>query len=469
MSQNKLKFNFYGAAQEVTGSNNLLEVEIGGKKTKLLVDCGLFQGSKINDERNDKPFLYNPQDIDALVVTHAHLDHAGRIPKIVKNGFRGKIFSTLPTRDLSQIMLIDSLGILRKQLGNNQGRELIYTEEDVEKAMSQWVTVGYHEEFSIGGLKINLKEAGHILGSAIVEVVAKGNTSGHAKGGAKIVFSGDLGDSPSPLLNDAEKITDADFLVVESTYGNKKHEGMAETEVKLERIIEDTMFRNGVLMIPAFSLERTQKILFQINNLVEGGRIPRVPIFLDSPLSIKATEIYKKNSRYYGESAKELLLSGDDIFNFPGLKMTLATEESRRINNIPSPKIIIAGSGMCNGGRILHHLRQYLGDSKNTLLIVSFQVAGSLGRRLSEGEKVVKIFGEDVLVEADVHKIEGYSAHSDSDGLYDFVKNSADTLKKVFVNHGEPEASLFLVQKIRDCLGLDAVAPKFGDSHMLNF
>lgn len=463
MSQNKLKFNFYGAAQEVTGSNNLFEAEIGGKKTKIIVDCGLFQGSKINDERNDKPFSYNLQGIDALVVTHAHLDHIGRIPKLVKNGFRGKIFSTLPTRDLSQIMLIDSLGVLRKQLGNNGGRELIYTDEDVEKAMSQWVTVEYHEEFSIGGLKINLKEAGHILGSAMVEVAAGGLKP------VKIVFSGDLGDSPSPLLNDAEKITDVDFLVVESTYGNKNCEGRAETELKLERAIEDTMFRGGVLMIPAFSLERTQKILFQINNLVESGRIPRVPIFLDSPLSIKATEIYKKNSRYYDESAKELLLSGDDIFNFPGLKMTLGTEESREINNIPSPKIIIAGSGMCNGGRILHHLKHYLGDSKNTLLLVSFQVAGSLGRRLSEGEKVVKIFGEDILVEADVHKIEGYSAHSDSDGLYDFVKNSADTLKKVFVNHGEPEASLFLVQKIRDCLCLDAVAPKFGDSYTLNF
>lgn len=468
MSQNKLKFNFYGAAQEVTGSNNLLEAEIGGKKTKLLVDCGLFQGSKINDERNDKPFPYNPQDIDALVVTHAHLDHIGRIPKLVKNGFRGKIFSTLPTRDLSQIMLIDSLGVLRKQLGNNQSRELIYTDEDVEKAMSQWVKVEYHEEFSIGGLKINLKEAGHILGSAMVEVAANGNSDGRARP-VKIVFSGDLGDSPAPLLNDAEKITDADFLIIESTYGNKNSEGRAETELKLERAIEDTMFRNGVLMIPAFSLERTQKILFQINNLAEGGRIPRVPIFLDSPLSIKATEIYKKNSRYYGESAKELLLSGDDVFNFPGLKTTLATEESREINNIPSPKIIIAGSGMCNGGRILHHLKQYLGDSKNTLLIVSFQVAGSLGRRLSEGEKVVKIFGENIFVEADVRKIEGYSAHSDGDDLYNFVKNSADTLKKVFVNHGEPEASLFLVQKIRDCLGLDAVAPKFGDSHTFNF
>lgn len=446
----KIKFSFYGAAQEVTGSNYMLE--FGGKV--LLVDCGIFQGSRVSEEKNNEPFPYSPSKVDVVLITHAHLDHVGRLPKLARDGFKGKIFSTAPTRDLAEIMLIDSLGILRKQAAKT-GEPELYNEHDVKKMMGQWEVVDYHKPFSLENFKITFLEAGHILGSAIIQIELNGT---------KIVFSGDIGNIPAPLVKSPEMVSNADYMVLESTYGNKEHFGAEETELRLERIIEDTVHSKGVLMIPAFSLERTQKILYQINNLVENGRIPKIPIFLDSPLSIKATDIYKKHSKHYSEDAKKILLSGDDIFNFPGLRMTLTTEESKQINQIPAPKVIIAGSGMCNGGRIVYHLRQYLSNPHNTLLIVSYQVAGCLGRQLSEGAKIVKIFGEDIVVRARIEQIDGYSAHCDKNFLYDFVRNSADTMRQVFVTHGEPDASLFFTQKIRDYLGLNAIAPKYGES-----
>jgi len=436
----KVKISFYGACQEVTGSNYLLEYN--GKK--ILIDCGFFQGSKINDERNEEPFLYDPKDIEALIVTHAHLDHIGRIPKLVKDGFKGKIYSTLPTKELSELMLLDSLGVMSKE---KKGSELIYGENEIKRSMLLWQDVSYHEEFMIGPFKIILKDAGHILGSAMVEV------SLDSSDGKKILFSGDLGNSPEPLLNDTEKVFDADYMVVESTYGDSIHETKEESNLKLERIIEDTINRNGTLMIPAFSLERSQVIIFLIHKLMDEGRIPKVEVFLDSPLSINATKIY---SRFLGERG--------DIFNFPNLKKTLTSEESHQIDLNKNPKIIIAGSGMCNGGRILRHLVNYLPDAKSTLLLVSFQAAGSLGRQLIEGEKLVKILDQKVFVSARIESIEGFSSHPDSKLLYDFVSNSADKLKKVFVVHGELKPNLFFVQKLRDNLGVNAVSPKFGES-----
>jgi len=451
--KDKIKLSFWGASQEVTGSNYLLETP----SAKILIDCGFFQGSRINEEKNRNPFPYKPSEIDDLIITHAHLDHIGRTPKLVREGFGGRIFSTPPTRSFSQLMLIDSLGVLEKEAKRIGEGEMIYTEQDVEKAMNQWREIDYHQEFAIDGLKINFRDAGHILGSAMVEIIVNNK---------KIVFTGDLGNSPEPLLNNAEVVKDADFLIMESTYGDRIHETSKEAELKLERTIEDTVHNKGVLMIPAFSLERTQKILFQINELVEHGRIPQVPVFLDSPLSIQATKIYKEYSRYYNEEAKKILYK-DDIFNFPGLRQTLTSEESKEINDIPSPKIVIAGSGMCNGGRILHHLRQNLSNPNSAVLLVSYQAVGSLGRRLAEKAKIVNIFGEKVLVEARVEKISGYSSHPDREALYNFVKNTADSLKKVFVVHGEPKSSLFFTQRLRDYLGIDARAPKFGEKFLI--
>ena len=454
--KNKIRFSFFGGVGEVTGANYLLEGEKDGKKTSLIIDCGFFQGPKENEGKNKEKFLFNINAVDAVVITHAHIDHIGRVPKLVKDGYKGKIFSTIPTKEFSGIMLEDSLGIWKKENRKTGGHELIFDESDIQKALNQWEAVDYHKKFSAGDFNITFKDAGHILGSAIVEIEFNGK---------KIVFSGDLGNPPNPLLKDTEKITDADYLVVESTYGDREHEHLDDANLKIERVIEDTVHKGGVLMIPVFSIERTQKILFEINDFVEHGRIPKVPIFLDSPLAIKATDIYKKNQQYFNENAKNIIRSGDELFNFPGLKMTLAVEESKAINEVPAPKIILAGSGMSNGGRIVHHEARYLSDPKSALLLIGYQSVGSLGRYLQEGAKTANILGETVPIRAKIENISGYSSHPDTNELFDFVHNSEDTLKKVFVVQGEPKGSLFFAQKLRDNLGLDAVMPKYGESY----
>ncbi len=458
MSMAKLKLTFWGGTQEVTGSCILLESESASRQTKIMVDCGLFQAGKFAEERNFEPFPFNPKEISALLVTHAHLDHIGRIPKLVKEGFAGKIFSTNATRDLSQLMLSDSLRVIKKEVGEKSG---LYGENDIKAAMKQWEGLNYHEPFEIGDFKINFKDAGHILGSAIIEIFYP------PAGGKKIVFTGDLGNSPTPLLKSTEEVKDANFLIIETTYGDREHEGKEERKIKLERIIEDTIKAGGVLMIPAFSLERTQELLFELNDLVENSRIPKVPVFVDSPLAINAINVYKKYDDYYNKEAKYIMDSGDDLFKFPGLKFTLTTEESKQINDIPGPKVIIAGSGMSTGGRIIHHERRYLQDPKSTLLLISYQVAGSLGRQLKDGAKEVKILGETVPVKARIYALGGYSAHPDKSGLFRFVENNCETLEKVFAIQSEPKSALYFVQTIRDHLGLDAIAPKYGDSFEL--
>ena len=463
----KVKISFFGGTEEVTGSNYLLEIDgddySGRGKTRILVDCGLFQGSRVAEEKNSHPFPYQPSSIDAVLVTHAHLDHVGRIPKLVKEGFKGKIYSTYPTKDFAQLMLIDSLGVLEKEAKRHNGARPIYQEEDVEKAMSLWEAKNYRENFEIGGVNILFKDAGHILGSAIIEITDSKNGESGAKK-KKLVFTGDLGNSPEPLINPTETVNDASFMVIESTYGDRLHEDYSQADLKLERAIENIVKKKGTLMIPAFSLERTQRILYQINDLVENGRIPKIKIFLDSPLSIKATEVYKNYANLYNAEAKNSLLKGDDLFDFPGLVLTMESEESKKIHEIAPPKIIIAGSGMCNGGRIVHHLKNYLPSKNNTLLFVSYLAVGSLGRLLHDGEKLVSIMGEKIPVEAEIEKIGGYSSHADINGLLGFAAKSADSLEKVFITHGELKSSSFLAQRLRDYLGIDAIAPTYGET-----
>ncbi|MEK7596409.1 MAG: MBL fold metallo-hydrolase [Patescibacteria group bacterium] len=449
-----IKLTFYGGAQEVTGSCFLLE----SAQTKILVDCGMWQGGAKDDEKNRAPFDFDPSEVAALFVTHAHLDHIGRVPFLVKNGFKGKIYSTAPTRELSEISLKDALGLLERSGKKETEEKTFFEQKDLDEALKLWSDFNYNQELKIGDFRITARDAGHILGSSIYEIVADGK---------KIVVTGDLGNPPTPLLRPTYDIKDADYLVMEGIYGNRRHEGKAERRLKLERTIEDTVKAGGVLMVPAFSLERTQELLFELNDLAENGRIPEAPIFVDSPLAIKMTEVYKKYEEYFNKEAEYLISSGDDIFKFPGLRFTLTSLESKSINEAPPPKIIIAGSGMSTGGRILHHERRYLQNPKNTLLTIGFQAAGSLGRRLQEGVKNITIFKEQIPVRAKIVSISGYSAHPDYDGLFRFAENSVDTLKKVFVAPGEPQAALFLVQRLRDYLGIRAAAPKYGDSFEL--
>lgn len=451
MAKPKVKITFLGGTGTVTGAHFLLE-SLLGDGTKLAIDCGLIQGTKKEEELNWQSFPYAPSDLTALLVTHAHLDHIGRIPKLVKDGFRGAIYSTPPTKDISALSLKDTVGLLARNIA--QGEEHLYQEADVAAALGQWQSQDYHQPFSLGPFQIVFRDAGHILGSAMVEITVEGK---------KLVFTGDLGNTPSPILPPGEKITDINYLVMESVYGDRNHERREDRRARLEDAIEDTMKRGGTLVIPAFSIERTQEILFEIEQMIEESRVPLVPVFLDSPLAIKVTAVYQQYRERLNAQAQAEARE-DGLFHFPNLHMTISTEESKAIIKANPRKIIIAGSGMSTGGRILHHEKDFLGDPNSTLLLVGYQTVGTLGRLLQDGVKTVRILGEEINVKAKVVTISGYSGHMDSDHLLDFVNHSADSLKRVFVVMGEPKSALFLVQRIRDYLGLDASAPVPGES-----
>ena len=447
--KNEAKVTFHGGTGSVTGANFLLEVD--GKK--ILVDCGLTQGFKVADDVNWDPFPYNVVEIDILFITHAHVDHIGRIPKLIHEGFRGKIYSTLPTKAIAEIILEDTAGILSKNTEFDLAT--IYSPENLKMMMTLWQGFLYHEKIKLTeNLEVSFRDAGHILGSAMVEFIFNGK---------KILFTGDLGNSPSPLLPDTEKITDIDYLIMESVYGDRNHESRNDRRKNLEIVIEDNYKRKGTLIIPTFSLERSQELLFELDELVEQDRIPVMPIYFDSPLAIRLTEVFKKYKDYFNDTAKKAISSGEHIFDFPGLHETLRSEESRTINTVPNPKIVIAGSGMSSGGRIIHHERHYLPDPNNTILLMGYQAVGTPGRLIQEGVKTVRITGEDVTVRSHVVTISGYSGHKDSEHLINFVEDSSETLKKVFVVMGEPKSSMFLVQKLRDNLGVEAYAPEKGD------
>ena len=447
------KITFCGGAGSVTGSNFLFEAD--GKK--ILVDCGLVQGIKLADDINWEPFPYDAKEIDVLFISHAHIDHLGRIPKLLSEGFRGKIYSTVPTRALAGPMLSDAASILR---GNPRfALEKIYTEESIREALSLWLSFDYRQEIKITeNLSAILLNSGHILGSAMVEFIYHGK---------KILFTSDLGNSPSLLLPDAEKVTDADYLVIESVYGDRNHESKEARRAELEKVIKENYQRKGTLLIPTFSLERSQELLFELNSLVEGKRIPVMPIFFDSPLAIRLTEIFKQFKNYFNERAQAAMIHDKYLFDFPGLHSTLKSSESRMINAVPNPKTIIAGSGMSSGGRIVFHERHFLPDSNNTILLTGYQSAGTPGRLIQEGVKTVRIGGEYTVVRAHVVTISGYSGHKDSDSLLDFVKATENSLKKVFVVMGEAKSAMFLVQKIKDNFKVDAYAPERGESAVL--
>ncbi|MCI0619929.1 MBL fold metallo-hydrolase [Candidatus Wolfebacteria bacterium] len=448
------QLTFYGAAGSVTGSSFLLEYG----DTAVVIDCGLVQGERFSEEENAKPLPYEPGSVNAVLITHAHLDHIGRLPVLVRNGYRGPIISTPETLAIAKLMFEDGVEIMHHE-AERTGTTPPYTSADVGEALKLWETRKYHEPFRIGGhMDVVLLDAGHILGSAMIQVTVSGT---------KFLFTGDLGNSPAPLLRSTEPPEDVSYLVMESVYGDRNHESVDERREKLESIIENTVRDKGVLMIPAFSIERTQVLLYEINRLVEQGKVPAVPVFLDSPLAIKVTDVYRRNQLEFNEHTKNIIASGDDIFKFPGLTFTDSVQESKAINDIPPPKIIIAGSGMSQGGRILHHEKHYLPDHNSTILFVGYQTAGSLGRKILDGAKEVTIHGERIPVHARVRSIFAYSSHKDSDHLVEFVHSTLDTVHTVFLVMGEPRTSLFLAQRLRDYLGVKAIVPERAQSFRL--
>lgn len=445
-----LRVTFCSGAGIVTGSNFLIE----GNGKKFLVDCGLIQGEKLDDDVNWTPFPYDASTIDILFITHSHIDHIGRIPKLIDEGFKGKIISTIPTKDLTAVMLEDTAHILSHDKLHDL--EKIYSPENIKKAFKLWETIDYHQVLNVDhGFQFSYKDAGHILGSGMLEIVYNGK---------KIVFTGDLGNSPSPLLPDTEVVNDADYLIMESVYGDRNHEDRDIRKQRLAEVIQDNYKRNGTLIIPTFSLERSQELLYEIDSMVENERIPKMKMYLDSPLAIKLTDVYRKYDRYFNDTAKKIIATGNDLFDFEGLKKTPETEDSKAILETPNPKIIIAGSGMSNGGRIIHHEKNYLPGKDNTILLTGYQSVGTLGRLIQEGVKKLKIQNEEIPLRAHVEMISGYSGHKDSDHLLQFVEGTADKVKKVFIVMGEPKSALFLGQKIRDNLGLETYIPQGGET-----
>lgn len=447
---------FYGGVGSVTGANFLLDTG----EAAFLIDCGLIQGDRFAEAANYEPFVYHPADIDILLVTHAHADHIGRIPKLIKEGFVGTIYSTHPTKDLANVMLRDALKVMRYE-EERFGTEILYEESHIDDALRLWKTIGYNQTVDLPDhVSATFTDAGHILGSAMVHL---------ERNGRKIVFTGDIGNVPQPLLNPPVPPNNYQYLVMESVYGDRVHEEVEERTDLLRYYIEDTVKKGGTLLIPAFSLERTQGMLYEINNLVEEAGMPAVPVFLDSPLAISVTSIYQEHQEYLKDSVRKEIEAGDDIFLFPKLEFTRTRSDSTEIHQVKGPKIIIAGSGMSHGGRIREHEKRYLEDPNSTLLLVGYQAVGSVGRLLHDGAKKVMIDDTEVKVRARIARIRGYSGHADRDQLVDIVAAGGDKAKQVFVTMGEERSSLFLVQRLRDYLELNAVVPELDQEVEIEF
>ena len=446
-----MKVTFYGATREVTGSCYLVETDT----TKILIDCGMFQGCNLCDTKNYLAFLFDASTIDAVAITHAHLDHTGRLPKLVKEGFKGKIYCTPPTARLAQLVIEDAYTIMKED-HEREYRPMLYGMEDVEEVAKRYVPVDYSRRVKVGDLSFRFRDVGHIFGSAFIEV--------EDAQGKRATFSGDVGNIHTPILKPAAQLVETDVMIIESTYGNRIHEDESTRETKLKEAMIRTVNNKGVLIIPAFAIERTQQLLYEMNHLIENKLVPKIDIYLDSPMAIKATEIIKDYPQYFAGEALRLSESGDDLFDFPGLHITATRDQSKTINEAPKPKVIISGSGMMNGGRILHHLVRYLSDSNSTVLIIGYQAEGTLGRDLYSGKKVVTVLQERVAVNATIASIGSYSAHADQKKLVEWVGAAEKLPKRIYCTHGEEGASAALATRLTEELGVVADVPRFGET-----
>ncbi len=441
-----MKIKFCGASTGVTGSCHLIITD----KHKLLLDCGQFQGGKSIEKLNSEPFPFDPEEIEWVVLSHAHIDHCGRLPLLVKRGFRGQIYCTDATADLLEVMLRDSAYIhekdaewqTRKNLRSGKPpAEPLYTIDDAEEALKLVKPVLYDQLVELAPeIKIVFNDAGHILGSAITELwVTEGeNTS-------KIVFSGDLGVPHRPILRDPVKIKKADYVIMETTYGNRVHPANSTSIDELIHITLDTVKRGGSVIIPSFAVGRTQELIYQFNMFYEQNPqyqsiLEDVNVYIDSPMATTATEVFKRNAQVFDEETKKYIMSGDNPLDFKNLKFTRNTADSMMLNADKTPKIIISASGMCEAGRIRHHLKHNLWDSRNSIVFVGYQAEGTLGRMLIEGASEVKLFGETIAVKAQIHNLEGFSGHADMNGLLDWAGGFKMTPKQIFLVHGELES-----------------------------
>ncbi len=470
-----MNITFLGAAKTVTGSCYLIET----KDTKFLVDCGMFQGRANEVILNAEPFSVNPAELDFMLLTHAHIDHSGRIPKLYMDGFKGTIYATKPTVQLCGIMLPDSGHIQetetewinrKRQRAGKAPVKPLYTVKEATDCLGLFKGVAYGEAFSATeDIRIRFNDAGHILGSAIVEIWVRENGKD-----TKIVFSGDLGNKGIPILRDPVVISDADYLVIESTYGNRLHKLKKETD-KLERfisIITETIEKGGNVIIPSFAVGRTQEIIYDLNKYMDvfGDAVKKIfniPVYVDSPLATSATQIFRENLDCFDEEAKEYIANGDNPLDFPTLKFTQSPEESRKLNEKTESTIIISASGMCDAGRIKHHLKHNLWRKESTILFVGYQAEGTLGRRILDGADKVKLFGEEISVNARIEAIDGFSGHADRAGLLSWVKGFSKKPKKVFIVHGELEVMNEFSQTLTDQFGLKCIIPTRGDSFVV--
>lgn len=453
-----MKISFHGAAREVTGSCHRLEfVDSEKKPHAILFDCGMFQGEHMCGNKNQDDFGFDASAIEAVFVSHPHADHTGRLPKLVKEGFTGSIYMVEPCVGLAKLVLEDAHHIMMEE-SEKCGSSVLYELADLERAFEQVKSVTYHEHIDLWpGVTFVFHEAGHVLGSSYISVDAEGK---------RLVFSGDIGNDDVPILPETEPISHADVVICESTYGHREHEGMETRGAKLKEAMQAIIKDRGVLMIPAFSIERTQELLYEMNHILLDQLHTKIPIYLDSPMAIKATALYRHFKQFL-KFDKSIMKDPDkDFFSFPNLRETLLVSESKSINDAVPPKIIIAGSGMMSGGRIMHHLIRYLPDKHNRLLIIGYQAQGTIGRRLYEGAKKVRIFGEDVEVHAQVSAIGAFSAHADMNKLTTWLHPEDGKIpQKIFLVHGDPEAKEVFATHLRHRLRTEVIIPEYQGSH----
>ncbi|AEY66271.1 MBL fold metallo-hydrolase [Clostridium sp. BNL1100] len=471
-----MNISFLGAAKTVTGSCYLVET----KETKFLVDCGMFQGKANEVLLNTEPFSFNPGELDFMLLTHAHIDHSGRIPKLYMDGFKGTIYATKPTVQLCGIMLPDSGHIQemenewtnrKRQRAGKPPVKPLYTLEEATDCLSLFKGVAYDEVISVSdNVRVRFNDAGHILGSAILEIWIRENNQE-----TKVVFSGDLGNKGMPILRDPSIIGDTDYLIVESTYGDRLHTLKKETD-KIEKfisIISETISKGGNVVIPSFAVGRTQELIYDLNKHMDVfgdkvNEILNVPVYVDSPLATSATQIFRENLDCFDEEAKAYIANGDNPLDFPSLKFTQSPEESRKLNEKAESMIIISASGMCDAGRVKHHLKHNLWRKESTILFVGYQAEGTLGRKIQDGAQKVKLFGEEISVNARIESIDGFSGHADKAGLLSWIRSIGRKPKNIFVVHGEQGVAASFAQTITDELGLQCIVPSRGESYVIS-